>query len=496
MARTIDKNAFFAGIGYKPHKEQIKFHTSGARFRFANCGRRFGKSTMAARDLEPKLFMRDRNNWIVAPTYDLGEKEFRVIWNDLILGRKLGRNKDIKKAYNKKQGNMYIQFPWNTILEVRTADQPEMLVGDSLDHVIMSEAAKHKADTWIKYIRPSLADRHGSADFPTTPEGYNWLYDEWMRGQDENEPDYASWKFPSWANLEVYPGGWDDPEIQLLYRTTPKESFDQEIGADFGSFSGKIYPEWDSTVHVHNVTFNPAWKSYVSFDWGYTNPLAAVFFQISPDDQIYIWREHYLALQMVKTHIHMLKQMDWPDGYHLDLAFGDAADPEAAMDVSTSLVGCIADPRAKENWREGVDLVRSFMQREVDQDEFGGPIYAPAIHVDFSCVNLIREFNGYKAPSNTTGKNVTELGLKMDDHALDALRYGVVHIYKLGAQHGLREAQEGTGLDRPLNNLVDKVDRNSNIHRSSARDANDSPGSALADLSSATGGIFTMGGRF
>src|SRR3954469_14710548 len=247
---TIDRNAFFKQVGYEPHREQRWFHDSKARFKVPVCGRRFGKSKMAGSDLEPKLFEPKKMFWIIGPTYDLAEKEFRVIWDDLIIGMKMGRDKRIKKAYNKKQGNMWIEFPWQTRLEVRSADHPENLVGEALDHAIMSEAAKHKLETWERFIRPALADKRGSADFPTTPEGFNWLYTQWMLGQDPDFPDYESWRFPSWDNSAVYPGGYDDPEIQLLLRTMRAEQFLQEIAADFSSFVGKIYPEWDITKHV------------------------------------------------------------------------------------------------------------------------------------------------------------------------------------------------------------------------------------------------------
>jgi hypothetical protein len=235
----IDQEALRAKIGYKPHPQQELYHNSKARFRIATCGRRFGKTTMGARDLEPKLFIPDRMYWIVGPTYDLGEKEFRVIWNDLIVKMGLGREKRIKRSYNKKQGDMKIEFPWNTNLYVKSGDHPDLLVGDALDHVIMAEAAKHKQETFERYIRPSLADRRGGADFPTTPEGHNWLYNMWLMGRDDTLPEYESWRFPSWANPVLYPGGFDDPEIQLMRRTMSPEEFEQEIAADFSRIPSK-----------------------------------------------------------------------------------------------------------------------------------------------------------------------------------------------------------------------------------------------------------------
>src|SRR5690606_8213866 len=146
-------------IGYTPHREQALFHNSRARFRVPVCGRRFGKSKMAGSDIVPRSFLPDKMYWIVGPTYDLREKEFRVAWDAMIIGMQMGRDKRIKKAYNKKQGNMYIEFPWKTRLEVRSADHPENLVGEALDHVIMSEAAKQKLETWERFIRPALSDK-------------------------------------------------------------------------------------------------------------------------------------------------------------------------------------------------------------------------------------------------------------------------------------------------------------------------------------------------
>ena len=486
----INKNMFFAKIGYKPHPEQLHYHLSQARFKFPNCGRRFGKSLMTGRDMEPRLFLPNRNYWIVGPTYDLGEKEFRVIWQDLIVDQQMGKDGTIKKSYNKKQGNMFIQFPWNTRLEVRSADHPENLVGEALDHVIMSEAAKHQEETWERFIRPALADRRGSADFPTTPEGYNWLYKQWMLGQDPSIPEYESWRFPSWANSAIYPLGVDDPEIKLLKRTMSSEAFDQEIGADFGSFVGKIFPEFNIQMNVKEVKFNPLWPNYMTIDWGYTNPAAFVEFQVDPQDRIYIWRVHYKAYTRVEDHIKQMMSRVQPPGYHLDLAFADAADPEAVETVSIQMVPCIANPKAKSGsatgdgardaggWREGIDLVRSFIYREEGEDEFGGPIYAPALFVDHSCVSVIEEFNNYRANEGSNGRNAPEGDNKSANHATDAIRYGLMHIFKLGATTHLADVIDiSDRIARPF----EAVDNNNLM---------DSIGSGT------DGGFFTMGGQF
>jgi hypothetical protein len=437
----VKKSALFKVIGYKPHPKQVLFHRDHSRYRVPVCGRRFGKSIMTARDREVELFVPGKWIWIVGPTYDLAEKEFRIIWDDLIVKQKLGLDKRVKKSYNKRSGDMFITMPWGTTIEARSAEHPERLVGEGLDGVIMSEAAKHKQDTWLRYIMPALADKRGWADFPTTPEGYNWLYDLWRLGQDPNNSLWSSWRFPSWENPAVFPGGFEDLEIQNLKNQMTPEGFDQEIAALFSSFVGKIFPEWDEDTHVTSVPFRPELPNYISFDWGYTNPLAAIEFQVDAWDRIRIWRLHYKAFTRLEDHLTIMAKRPQPDGYHINLAFGDAADPEAAATVSRYLAPCIASPDAKTNWREGIDLIRGFLKlREVGvRDEFETPAYEPSLVVDRSCAFFISEMNSYKAKESPTGANVPEMGQKIQDHAIDALRYGLVHLYKLGVQHHLSE---------------------------------------------------------
>ena len=440
MDLGISKEKYFDLIGYQPHPRQWLFHNSKARFKIPVCGRRFGKSFMGARELEPLLMIPDKRIWIVGPTYDLGEKEFRVIWNDMIVTLGLGRERAVKKAFNKRSGDMYIEFPWRTRIEVRSADRPETLVGEKLDYVIMSEAAKHTKETWDRFIRPALTDNRGSATFSSTPEGQNWLHDLWQLGRNPLFTDYESWKFPSWDNPYVYPLGREDPEILLLEKTMPPEWFMQEVAADFTSFMGKVYQEWDESVHVRQHQYNPAWKNYIAFDWGFVNPMAAIEFQVDPMDRVYIWREHYKSGVILSDFLDQMKNRPQPSGYRIDLTFGDAALPSSVEEVCAKFAPCVAEPLSKSNWMEGISLVKSFLQtREVGRDEFETPIEEPWLYVDPSCNNTVREFNNYRAhePRGRAERNPREDAQKFDDHALDALRYGLMHLFKLGATMSL-----------------------------------------------------------
>lgn len=440
------KQAVFESIGYAPHSEaQWEYHRDGSRYKVPVCGRRFGKSTMSMRDRIPHYLMHEKTlDWIVGPNYDLGEKEFRVLWDDLIVGKHLGADKRVKRAYNKRTGEMYVQFPWGPRIEVRSAAHPDTLVGDALDHVIMSEAAKHSAETWNRFISPSLSDKRGSASFPTTPEGHNWLHQMWQHGRDpKNAGIYKSWNFPSWLNTIVFPGGRNDPEILLLERTMGVEEFLQEIAADFSSFSGKIYAEFNENDHVRAVSFNPAWPNYVAFDWGFTAPLAAIEFQVDPWGKVHVWREHYKPFMTLEMHLQEMKARERPEGYRIDCCWGDAADPEATLYVNQHFGPCMSLPEAKANWRQGVNEVKRLLKlQQVGYDEYDRPIEEPWFVIDHSCKNTIREFNTYKRKETITVPNeagAAGAARRQDDHALDAIRYGIVHVFLLGATSHLSD---------------------------------------------------------
>lgn len=422
--KIIDKNKFFELVGYKPHKRQVEFHKSHARFKIAACGRRAGKTVMTAKDIEPLLMVPDKRVWLVAPSYSLGEKEFRIIWNDMIVKLEFGKDTSIKKAYSLRQGEMFIEFPWGTRIEVKSAERQDGLVGDGLDLVVMCEAAKHQKDTWDRFIQPALSDKRGSAIFTSTPEGQNFFYELWQLGNDNNEPDYESWQYATWDNNIIYPGGRLDPEILRMERQMSRDAFAQEIEADFTSFTGKIYKEFLERTHVRNHEYNPDWPNYGCWDFGYVNPQAFVEFQISPQDTIHVWRESYETNMVLGDHIDLLKSRMQPQGYKIDLMFGDAADPAAVEEICIKMGPCIADPLSKDNWREGINLVKTFLKVRADGQ--------PGLFLDPSCKNGIREFNNYKAAEGGKERDPREQAKKCDDHFLDGLRYGIMHIYKLG----------------------------------------------------------------
>lgn len=420
----IDDAALYKELGIKPHSEgQREYLFSQARFNVPCCGRRYGKSIAAGRRMTRKLFNRGTYNWICAPSYRLGEKEFRVVWGDL---QKLGILKYCKKGYSLHQGDMYIDTPWDSHLLVVSAERQDSLLGEGLSHVIMSEAARHSRNTWEQYIEPALSDLRGTADFPSTPQGFNWFHGMWQLGQERNNNTYRSWRFPSWENSVRYPGGYENEEIQRLKAKVSDNYFRQEYGAEFTALTGAIYEEWNDNVHIQPHVFNPSWSNYLAFDYGFSNPFVALDVQISPSEDVFVWREYVERWRSNMEHGQALKDRANPEGYHVDAKWGDFRDPDAAATLGffIGFVGSMDVP-----WKLGVEEIKRLLKN--------GKLF-----VDPSCTATIQSISQLhvKPPSkNTQAPDLNEhtgdrnIQHKVDDHCADALRYLIGPLFVMGA---------------------------------------------------------------
>jgi hypothetical protein len=382
-----------------------------------------------------------RTFWIVGPTYELGEREFDVVYHDVL---KLPIAKQCDMAYTVRSGNMGITMPWGTELKVVSATNPKSLQGKGLSGVIMSEAATHYEETWSQFIRPALSDYKGWAMFPSTPKGFNWFYEHWLRGVDTKFDQWDSWQFPTWTNSKVFSGP-DDPEIIEAKNSMSPMMFDQEYGAAFTTFEGQIFPEFDPAIHIRSIAFNQDWRNFWAFDFGYRNPFVCLDVMVDPSDNVYVWREYYERFQIPEHHAKNLMARSNPPGFHVDGRFGDPADP-GAMAAIAPHIGSVFGERVE--WIEGIESIKSHLTVREDGK--------PKLYIDRSCTNLIREMTMLRVQgSNTERKDPKEGQHKYNDHAPYALRYFMGSFFVLGMGSSLGDimkweyANSNTGSPTP-----------------------------------------------
>lgn len=426
----------FKAVGYQPHQVQKEIHKAQAwaRFQVVCAGRRTGKSTLGGHRLGPEALSayyqsglsrngRRKEFWIVGPEYTDAEKEFRVLWNDLEL---MGVPFDKPGSYNDvNSGNMHISL-WDGRFQVhaKSAKYPGQLVGEGLDGVILAEAAKLKPSVWHKYIRPMLADHRGWALLSSTPEGRNWFYDEYVRGQDPQERDAYSVRMPSWSNNILFPEGRLDPEILSLERGMTEEKFKQEIGAEFNENVGAVFKRWEEDSHTDRLEYNPRYPIFIAQDAGYTNPTVLLWLQVDVFNNVNVLAEYY---ERGRTPDEVIDEvLADPRLSTLTRAavalYPDPADPGTAQMMGRKF-GVSVEGNTGGSLDVRLNLIRRWLRKTPDQvptDEDN-----PVLTVDRRCRNLIREMGDYRYPESKEESRVSsgepELPMKKDDHTPEAL---------------------------------------------------------------------------
>lgn len=178
---------------------------------------------------------RSSRGWIVAPTFDLAMEEWRIaeaILPELIIPERTSR-------HEKRM------FLWDgSEIEFKSADNKDTtLRGAGLDWAIITEAARVSREAWEQGIRPALSDRVGRAIFGSTPKGRNWFYELYLRGLDESQNEYKSWRLPSIARPS-----FPDEEWKTLKRTLPELVFKQEFEAEFLEQSSAVFRNLSSCI--------------------------------------------------------------------------------------------------------------------------------------------------------------------------------------------------------------------------------------------------------
>lgn len=457
MPRVIDRTKVWPGLKYHPHLGQQRLHASLARHRVHAAGRRTGKSTAGGHELVPEAFRAAANRsvlkdlgirqeyWIVGPTYNDAEKEFRVIYNDL---KRLQFPFDRPGTYNDtRSGNMQISmFDGVYMVLAKSAEKPERLVGEGLHGVIMAEAAKMKESVWSKYIRPTLSDFVGWSLWNSTPEGKNHFYEHFQDGLSAHMPEWESFRSPSWLNTFVFRKGMTDaqlrvmrskkpgmgprtalemgadPEIVAMFMDLGPLLFAQEVECSFTEYAGRVYFDFDEEVHVKDIVYNPDWPLYVATDYGYTNPNVVLFIQVDPFKNVSVIAEYYRNLETEDELITSLKSDTRLASLcaRAKVLYPDPEDPGASATLSREFKWAIAGGTGGE-LDTRIRLIRQGLKIQNTHLDFGHPDRVPSLIIDRSCHNLRREMDAYRYADINVKGHSQENPLKKDDHTPEAL---------------------------------------------------------------------------
>lgn len=261
-----------------PHDGQKVVLNSKARFRVMNCGRRWGKTVLAAKIIVEASRKERQMLWWVAPTYKITKRGYEEVLRQLPAGV-LAR--DAPPASNFDAGrSVILYFKNGTKMEFYSAERPEGMLGAAVDFCVMDEAAIMPGRIWNQIVQPTLIDHNGRALMISTPRGYNWFHDVWAKGQDPQQKLWESWTFTTQDNPTLPEGAADE-----LAADMPRMEADQEIYAKWLAAGSSVFYIPERSVQLNATILDsclveetpPAGHIVLGVDLARTNDYTVIY---------------------------------------------------------------------------------------------------------------------------------------------------------------------------------------------------------------------------
>jgi hypothetical protein len=443
--RVFRKDLYFEQTEYQPHDAQKLVHYNPTRHRALSNGRRWGKTLVGGKETECMAFVKNflgepMKGWIIGPNYTDCEKEFRVVYNTF---KKLGIDQVSNKFLNNvESGSMRIQTKWGFDVQCRSAAHPDSLVGEGLDFVLIVEAGRHHRNMFTEYVRPALSDKRGWSMMSGVPEvatDTSLLYWAYKRGQDPTKSQWASWQLPSWTNDRVFPGGRFDPEILEAEDDLTEDEFLRQYGGQFVERIGRVMNQWDDSVHLRKVEYNPLWPVYAALDYGYTNDWVWLWIQVDPFQNVYVLGEQRwqgMDTEEICDDILSMRQSQiglWPLLEKVSVIYAPPAEPSDTSIVRRKLLRPIQTNTGGElNDRDR--MTNSLLKQRPGHLPDGHPDKQPQMVFNKDTTHQLawEMRTGYRWPEHKSDtKNASENPLDKDNHGPEALgRFVKGHMEK------------------------------------------------------------------
>lgn len=258
-------------IDYTPRKQARDFHNRTERFAIIVAHRRFGKTVAAINDLIRACFSVEKKDVRVAYIAPYLSQAKAVAWDYA-----LEYTKDIpdRKINNSE---LRIDFSNGSRFRLYGADNYNAMRGLYFDAIVCDEMADFPASAWPTVLRPSIADRHGSCTFISTPKGKNEFWELWHDAQD-NPNWFTAMHKASETNI------LDKAELNEAKLTMGEDRYEQEFECSFeAAIQGAYYAvEMKNATNegrVTNVPYDPAMSVITAWDLGIGDSTAIWFCQ-------------------------------------------------------------------------------------------------------------------------------------------------------------------------------------------------------------------------
>lgn len=357
-------------------------------------------------------------------------------------------------------------YPNGSVVVVGGLDRPGKVMSTEYDLIYIQEAIELFEDDWeslttrlrngVVPFQQLIADTN--PDRPT-----HWLKLRVDRGatailESRHEDNPLLWDRDTndWTEIgRTYIGKLD----RLTGARKPRLRHGKWVQAE-----GVVYDDWDRQIHIVDPFEIPAsWRRIRAIDFGYANPFVCLWIAIDDDCRIYVYREIYFTKRTVKVHAKQINELSSGETYEFSVSDHDAEDR------ATLLENGIATIAARKEVNPGIEKVQ---ERLKDAGDGRTRLYVfrnclierdPGLSDAKKPCSILEEFDSYSWPKTPDGKAHKELPEKLNDHAMDALRYAAMAVDRgidaleplhLREERERREAEDAHKNHRDVNNPI------------------------------------------
>jgi phage terminase large subunit len=235
---------------------------------------------------------------------------------------------------------------------------------------------------------------------------------EWPKAYKKPPKGMTFWHLNTMCNDKI-----SEDWKEEFFDAIPEEFRAMRQHGDFLGVAGAVFSEFDAETHVIEPFDIPDdWPRWRACDFGFNNPFCCLWLAKGYDGTIYIYDEHYGSGKLLEEHATAIKSRTWIKG---NPYYGPTVtDHDAQVRGELSALGIACTLANKNSVVQSIEVVKSKMKVRGDN--------RPRLQIFNTCENLLREIPMYRWKEGTEDRSAREEPNAVDDHAIDAMRYGIM----------------------------------------------------------------------
>jgi phage terminase large subunit-like protein len=455
--------------GYQPMKHQKKFHESPARGRAFIGGNRSGKTVGGAAECswwlngnhpyrktpEPPVRLRGvASDWPHGMVQIMLPELARWVPPSLLV------NGSWEDSFHK--GDKVLNLSNGSTMDFTTCEMELVKHAGTSRHGLWFDEEPPRAIFNENMAR--LVDTGGDWWLTMTPvEGMTWVYDDIFLAAKTNSQFFV---LEASMDDNIY---LSQGQIEFLLSTMDADEVKARREGKFIQIGGLIY----KTFGPHNIipkiemdsdewqAMKKHWTFFCTMDHGFNNPTCWLWCAVDKDGKVIVFDEHYASQMVVSEHAETVRARNAFYGINPLYNVGDPsiANSDPITGTSVQIEYAIA----------GVPILPGNNDVKIGLNVVARALKDRQLFLTRNCENLIWEMARYRWATWSSKiiaekRNPKEEPNKKDDHAADALRYGMCsrpeHVEKivevLDNMKGIAPSLPMTGerYDHPSKELV------------------------------------------